>query len=77
MITDLKQEPFTHAQCLNCKHMAMLDKFEPKTVPIEECKTMKITITENSGGIELTTIQCKCPLCGSFNVEVLYGSEVN
>lgn len=77
MKADIKQETPSHGQCLKCGHQNRIEKFSPEIVPIEQSNTFNFTITEKGEGIELNTINMKCPICDSVFVDTLFITELN
>lgn len=74
-----KQENFSHCRCLNCRHFARIEEFNPRQVPVDESNNecVKITITEKTEGIELLTTDFNCPICNSWNCEPEFLTNIN
>lgn len=77
MNADLIQGKPSNARCLKCGFSARIDKFSPEIVPIEQSNVFEIKITSKGEGLELATINMKCPICDNPYVETLYESELN
>ena len=80
MKADMQQGNFSHAKCQACGHMALIDKFNPTLVDLQDCNlpniSFEVTETKDSP-VKLQTVNMNCPICTSPFVEAIFPNEVN
>lgn len=70
MFVNLQLSSFSHAKCLNCGHLGVIDSFGKKDNPY-------VTFEKVPEGVEISSPMFICPICNSDDTEPLFPNEVN